>query len=74
MSKKDQTTVVKSIPSSDTGSRVTCSTLSGEKYIISNNPIKERFTLWKVVNGGYEKISVSDNPLAFDKMIDYMAY
>ena len=71
VAKKEQTTIVKSIPSSETGSRVTCITESGSQYIISNNPIKGRFTLWKVIPNGYEKISTSDSPLIFDKIIDY---
>lgn len=71
LAKKEQTTIAKSIPSSETGSRVTCTTESGNQYIISNNPIKGRFTLWKVILNGYEKISISDNPLDFDKIIDY---
>ena len=71
MAKKDQNAVVKSIPSSENGSRTVCTTKSGKQYIISNNPIKEKFTLWRVLGDGYEKMSVSDNPLDFDKIIDF---
>lgn len=71
MAKKDQNAVVKSIPSSENGSRTVCTTKSGKQYIISNNPIKEKFTLWRVLDDGYEKMSVSDNPLDFDKIIDF---
>lgn len=67
--KSDQPTIVKSIPSSETGSRMTCVTKSGKEYLVTNNPIKAKFTLWRVTNGGYEKLSVSDSPLAFDEMI-----
>ena len=37
---------VKVIPASETGSRTTC--LNG-KYLITNNPLKEQFTLWECV-------------------------
>ena len=69
--KSDKSTIVKSIPSSETGARTGCKTKSGKEYLITNNPIKEKFTLWLVVSGGYEKLSVADNPPDFDKVIDY---
>ena len=66
--------VVKSIPSSETGARTTCFTKpneSGDKYIISQNPLKAQFTLWKCVKDGFEKISTSNNPLDLNKKIPY---
>ena len=61
--------VVKSIPSSETGSGVICNTMSGDKYFISQNPLKKQFTLWKYADDGFEKIATSDSPLDFDDMI-----
>ena len=69
--KYEKSTFVKSIPSSETGSRTICKTNSGKEYLITNNPIKAKFTLWQIVPGGYEKMSVADNPLEFDKIIPY---
>lgn len=69
--KSEQPIIVKAIPSTETGSRTTCLTKSGKEYLITNNPIKARFTLWRKVDGGYEKMSVSDNPLDFNKVIPY---
>lgn len=66
--------VVKSIPSSETGARTTCFTKpneSGDKYIISQNPLKAQFALWKCVKDGFEKISTSNNPLDLNKKIPY---
>ncbi len=63
--------IVKTIPSSETGAGVDCLTSSGEKYIISQNPLKEQFTLWKRLEDGFEKIKTSDNPLDFDKIIPW---
>ena len=60
---------VKSIPSTETGRGVLCTTLTGEKYTISHNPLKMQFTLWKHVEDGFEKIATSNNPLDFDKII-----
>lgn len=60
--------VLKAIPSSETGVRTTC--LNGE-YIITQNPLKEQFTLWKCPEDGYEKIDTSKNPLDFDKIIPW---
>ena len=60
--------IVKTIPASETGSRTVC--LNG-KYLITQNPLKEQFTLWKRVDDGFERIKTSDNPLDFDKMIPW---
>lgn len=66
--------IVKSIPSSEIGTRTTCYTKpneSGEKYLITENPLKNQFTLWKCIEDGFEKIATSDNPRDFDSKIPY---
>lgn len=71
---KTASKIVKSIPSSETGSRTTCFTKPnecGDKYIITQNPLKDQFTLWKCVEDGYEKMSTSVSPLVLDNKIPY---
>ena len=63
--------IVKSIPSSETGTRTSCITESGDKYLITQNPLKEQFTLWKCLDDGFEKISTSESPLDFDNIIPW---
>lgn len=63
--------IVKSIPKSETGARVTCSTVSKKQYIISQNPLTKTFTLWKEVENGYEKIQTSRSPLDLDELIPW---
>lgn len=73
-SSKSTSKSIKSIPNSETGKRTICFTKSnesGDKYIISHNPSKEQFTLWKCVEDGFEKISTSNNPRNFDDKIPY---
>lgn len=68
--------IVKTIPNSETGSRTICFTKfneSGDKYLITQNPLKEQFTLWKCIESGFEKIKVSNNPRDFDKIIPWEA-
>ena len=60
--------IVKAIPASETGSRTIC--LNGE-YLITQNPLKEQFTLWKCLVDGFERIKTSDNPLDFDNIIPW---
>ena len=69
--KEGKSKIVKAIPSSETGTGVDCSTNSGDKYLITQNPLKEQFTLWKRLEDGFEKIKTSDNPLDFDKVIPW---
>ena len=54
---------VKQIPKSENGHGVLYTKSNGNIYQISNKPVNKRFTLWKVLSNGYEKISTSDNPL-----------
>ena len=66
--------IVKNIPNSETGNRIVCFTKaneSGDKYIISQNPLKGQFTLWKCLEDGFERIATSDNPREFDEVIPY---
>lgn len=55
--------IVKQIPKTETGHGVQCTTLSGNIYIISNNPLKKKFTLWQEFENGYKKIGTSNSPL-----------
>lgn len=66
-SKESKSKIVKTIPNSETG-KVEC--LKG-RYLITENHLKEQFTLWKCLDDGFEKISVKDNPLEFDKIIPW---
>lgn len=50
------------LPSSENGTGVTCTTLSGEQYYISQNTEKRKFTLWRIVDGGYQKITTANSP------------
>lgn len=66
--------IVKAIPNSETGSKTTCFTKPnslGDKYLITENPLEERFTLWKCVEEGFEKIKTSNNPLKLNDVIPY---
>lgn len=63
---KEQKKIYKTIPQSEDGIAVTNKTKSGEIFLITNCQVKGKFTLWKEVNGGYEKIAAASNPLEFD--------
>ena len=59
--------IVKTIPSSEE-LKVNC--INGE-YLITQNPLKEQFTLWKYLEDGFERVKTSDSPLDFDKIIPW---
>lgn len=54
---------LKQLPKTETGHGVEYTTSSGNVYVISNNPIKKRFTLWKEFEDGYEKIGTANSPI-----------
>ena len=55
--------IVKSIPASDNGAGVLCVTNSGQKYQISQNVERKKFTLWQVINKGFIKIKTANSPV-----------
>lgn len=63
--KVEETTekIVKSIPASDNGAGVLCTTKSGQKFQISQNVEKMKFTLWKVVDKGFIKVKIANSPV-----------
>jgi hypothetical protein len=38
-------------------------------YITTQNTVNGKFSLYKVINDDYEKISTADTPLKFDEVI-----
>ena len=58
---------VSQIPKSEDGYGVRYISESGNEYIISQNTKKEKFTLWKVLEIGFEKISSANNPVELYK-------
>lgn len=63
--------IVKKIPTSDNGPGVSCTTKGGKHYQISQNVEKLKFTLWKVVEGGFVKIATASSPLDLDDFIPW---
>ncbi len=55
--------VVNQIPKSEDGYGVKYTTESGNEYVISHNKIKRRFTLWKSLEQGYEKLGTANSPI-----------
>lgn len=71
VSEHKKTTIVKKLPSTETGAGVLCKTRSGKLYEISQYPEKQRHTLWRVVDGGYGKIVSAESPHDLYSMIDW---
>ena len=65
--KYSKSKIVKTIPSSEV-EKVDC---ANGKYIITENHLKEQFTLWKRLENGFEKITTSSSPLDFDDIIPW---
>lgn len=63
--------IVKSIPASDNGAGVLCVTNSGQKYQISQNVERNKFTLWQVVNKGFIKIKTANSPVDLYDLIPW---
>ncbi len=53
---------VKNLPASESGHGVHYIAKSRKEYCVSSCPEKGRFTLWRIVAGGYEKMASADTP------------
>lgn len=60
--------VVKKIPASENGVGVSCKC---GLYQITQNPEKKKHTLWKTVEGGFEKIKTADTPYDLYNLIEW---
>lgn len=70
---KTSSKIVKAIPNSEIEKAI-CFTKPdslGDKYIITENPLKAQYTLWKCLGDGFERIKTSDSPLDFDDVIPW---
>ena len=61
---------VKRIPVTLNGRSSTYTARSGNKYKITKHTNKAVFYLWKIAEGGYEKISEEENPYELYELID----
>ena len=62
--------MVKKLPATESGPSVRCTTRAGEVYLISQNQMGDRFTLWKVLADGYEKLDTGKCPMElYDKIL-----
>ena len=41
-----------------------------EKYIGTHNAIKDKYSLYKITNGDYQRVKTADTPIEFDKIIE----
>lgn len=65
--------VVKTIPNSEI-EKVTCFTRQeslGDKYLITECPLKQQFALWKCAEDGFERIKTSHSPLDFYDVVPW---
>ncbi len=63
--------IVKSIPASDSAPGVTCVTKSGKEYRISQDAERGKHTLWRIVEGGFEKLETADSPYDLYPLVDW---
>ena len=63
--------IVKKFPVSENGPGVHCTTKSGQIFIITQCLEKMRFTLWRQVEGGYEKLETAKSPLIFEGKVPW---
>lgn len=54
--------IVREISKENNGTRVTLLPGNGETYLITRNLSMHGFTLWRVLDEGYERLATADSP------------
>lgn len=62
----------KRIPATENGRGSTYSARSGNQYRITKHVSKQLFFLWKIVDGGYEKLCEMETPYDLYVVIDQL--
>lgn len=70
MARPRKDAIYTSLPASENGHGVLYKALSGQHYCISQNLDKQKHTLWKITEDGYQRITNGDNPYELYKEID----
>lgn len=68
---KAEVRVIRKIPISESGPLLTCRTVSGDEYVISQNPERKKFTLWHKVETGFVKCGIADLPFDLEDKIPW---
>ena len=63
--------VYQKLPASEAGPNSVHSTTAGEVFWVTRNPKNNQFTLWKAVEGGYEKQGTAKSPLKLYDRINW---
>ena len=66
--------ILRNIPNAESGARVTCVDVSGQTWVISQNPAASasaRFTLYRAVPDGFERVETAASPLDLYPRIDF---
>lgn len=59
-----------SIPASETGPNVTHFTESGQEWKVTENPKRQKFTLWRRTEEGWLKTAVKASPVPLYDMME----
>lgn len=62
---------MKKLPTTETGPSLRCFTKSGQQYLITQNPAAAKFTLWRVMEGGYDKLATSNSPVSLSNKVPW---
>lgn len=68
---KTEVRLLRKIPASESGPLLTCRTISGDEYIISQNPERKKFTMWHKGDTGFVKCGVADFPFDLEAKIPW---
>ena len=41
-----------------------------KEYVVTHNALRGKFMLYKIIDGDYQKLKISDTPVEFDEIIE----
>lgn len=73
MARKSSTsTVVKKLPTSENGIKISVEDVNGKKFKISHSLKTGKFTLWEIVDEGFKQVATGNSTYElYEKFIDF---
>ena len=69
--KSSVSTVVKKLPASENGVKISVEDINGKKFKISHSLKTNKFTLWEITDDGFRQIATGSSTYDLYKFVDF---
>ena len=69
--KSSSTEVIKKLPASENGIKISVEDVNGKKFKISHSLKTSKFTLWEITDDGFRQIATGNSTYDLYKFVDF---